>query len=68
MRWSENIKEDMRKYRLTEERERVRERERERILLRSIVNMMIHVQIKSTMNDYSIQFNYLFAQYCAICI
>ena len=30
----------------------VYERERERILLRSIVNMMIHVQIKITMKDY----------------
>ena len=33
-------------------REREREREREWILLRSIVNMMIHVQIKITMKDY----------------
>ena len=30
-------------------RKRERERERERIVLRSIVNMMIHVQIKITM-------------------
>ena len=29
-----------------------RERDRERILLRSIVNMMIHVQIEITMKDY----------------
>ena len=35
-------------------RERERERERERFLLRSIVNMMIHVQIKITMKDYCI--------------
>ena len=35
------------------ERERERDRrEREIILLRSIVNMMIHVQIKMTMRDY----------------
>ena len=33
------------------ERERERERERE-LLLRSIVNMMIHVQIKITTKDY----------------
>ena len=36
---------------LSRERE-IREREREIILLRSIVNMMIHVQIKITMKDY----------------
>ena len=33
-------------------REREREREREIIVLRSIVNIMIHVQIKITMKDY----------------
>ena len=33
-------------------REREIGRERERIVLRSIVNMMIHVQIKITMKDY----------------
>ena len=34
------------------ERVRESERERGRILLRSIVNMMIHVQIQMTMKDY----------------
>ena len=34
------------------DREREREREREIILLRSIVHMMIHVQIQITMKDY----------------